>query len=102
LLIFKDNNYYDLNTEYDRVESLDYINFVVIAAEDQDLVINSVGALGDTPIYVLKDSILEYFELPVIVICCFGTQSIGKSTFLNELTVQNFYQITYLNHLFFH
>ena len=54
-------NYYDLNTEYDRVESLDYINFVVIAAEDQDLVINSVGALGDTPIYVLKDSILEKY-----------------------------------------
>ena len=36
--------------------------------------------------FCLKDSILEYFELPVIVICCFGTQSIGKSTFLNELT----------------
>ena len=36
--------------------------------------------------FCLKDSILDYFELPVIVICCFGTQSIGKSTFLNELT----------------
>ena len=31
--------------------------------------------------FCLKDSILDYFELPVIVICCFGTQSIGKSTF---------------------
>ena len=36
--------------------------------------------------FCFKESILNYFELPVIVICCFGTQSIGKSTFLNELT----------------
>ena len=36
--------------------------------------------------FCIKDSIFNYFELPVIVICCFGTQSIGKSTFLNELT----------------
>ena len=34
----------------------------------------------------LKDTIFNFFKLPVIVICCFGTQSIGKSTFLNELT----------------
>ena len=36
--------------------------------------------------FCIKDSIFNYFELPVIVICCFGTQSIGKSTFLDELT----------------
>jgi len=36
--------------------------------------------------FSIKDSILNYFELPVVVICCFGTQSIGKSTFLNELS----------------
>ena len=36
--------------------------------------------------FSMKESIFEFFELPVIVICCFGTQSIGKSTFLNELT----------------
>ena len=54
-------NYYNLNTEYDRVESLDYISFVVVAPEDSDIVINSVGALGNTPIYVLKDSILEKY-----------------------------------------
>ena len=36
--------------------------------------------------FCIKDSIFNYFEIPVIVICCFGTQSIGKSTFLNELT----------------
>jgi hypothetical protein len=35
--------------------------------------------------FCIKDSIFNYFELPVIVICCFGTQSVGKSTFLNEL-----------------
>ena len=37
--------------------------------------------------FCIKDSIFNYYELPVIVICCFGTQSIGKSTFLNELIV---------------
>ena len=36
--------------------------------------------------FSLKESIFNYFKLPVVVICCFGTQSIGKSTFLNELT----------------
>ena len=36
--------------------------------------------------FCIKDSIFNFFELPVIVICCFGTQSVGKSTFLNELT----------------
>ena len=36
--------------------------------------------------FCIKDSIFEFFDYPVIVICCFGTQSIGKSTFLNELT----------------
>ena len=38
--------------------------------------------------FCIKESIFnyDYFKCPVIVICCFGTQSIGKSTFLNELT----------------
>ena len=35
--------------------------------------------------FCIKDSIFNFFKIPVIVICCFGTQSIGKSTFLNEL-----------------
>ena len=34
----------------------------------------------------IKDHFFNYFELPVVVICCFGIQSIGKSTLLNELT----------------
>ena len=34
----------------------------------------------------MKEIILNEFDFPIIVICCFGTQSIGKSTFLNELT----------------
>ena len=36
--------------------------------------------------FCIKESILNYFQLPVVEVCCFGTQSIGKSTFLNELT----------------
>ena len=35
--------------------------------------------------FCIKESIFS-FELPAVVICCFGTQSIGKSTFLNEIT----------------
>lgn len=54
-------NYYNITTEYNRVDSLDYISFVVVAPEEDSLVINSVGALGNTPIYVLKDSILEKY-----------------------------------------
>ena len=40
--------------------------------------------------FCMKDTIFNYFEIPVVVICCFGTQSIGKSTFLNELTGSTF------------
>jgi len=36
--------------------------------------------------FCIKDSIFNHFEKQIILICCFGTQSIGKSTFLNELT----------------
>ena len=54
-------NYYNITTEYNRVDSLDYISFVVVAPEEDSLVINSVGVLGNTPIYVLKDSILEKY-----------------------------------------
>ena len=38
--------------------------------------------------FCMKESIFnyKYFEFPVIVLCCFGAQSMGKSTFLNELT----------------
>ena len=36
--------------------------------------------------FCIKESIFKYYNYPVIAICCFGTQSIGKSTFLNELT----------------
>jgi len=36
--------------------------------------------------FCIKESIFDFFKIPVVVICCFGTQSIGKSTFLNELT----------------
>ena len=36
--------------------------------------------------FCMKESIFEFYKLPTIVICCFGTQSAGKSTFLNELT----------------
>ena len=34
----------------------------------------------------LKETLFNFFKLPVIVVCCFGHQSVGKSTFLNELT----------------
>jgi len=36
--------------------------------------------------FCIKESIFDFFKIPVVVICCFGTQSIGKSKFLNELT----------------
>lgn len=54
-------NYYDIETDYQKIDSLDYIYYVVVAPFNNDLVINSIGALGDTPIYVFKDSILEKY-----------------------------------------
>ena len=36
--------------------------------------------------FCIKDSIFNFYNFPIIAICCFGNQSIGKSTFLNEIT----------------
>ena len=54
-------NYYNIETKYKKVDSLDYINYVIVAPENNDLVINSVNAIGNKTLYVLKDSLLEKY-----------------------------------------
>ena len=43
--------------------------------------------------FSMKNSILNYFDLPVIVLAFMGSQSIGKSTLSNEL-VQSFFNVS--------
>ena len=43
--------------------------------------------------FSMKNSILNYYDLPVIVLAFMGSQSIGKSTLSNEL-VQSFFNVS--------
>ncbi len=52
-------NYYNLDSKYEQIDSLMNINFVVVAKEDNDLIINSISSLTDQEVYVQKNSLLE-------------------------------------------
>lgn len=54
-------NYYNLETKYQELNSLQNIKFAVVAHEEDRIVINSVNSLADKTVYVLKDSLLEKY-----------------------------------------
>jgi diguanylate cyclase (GGDEF)-like protein len=54
-------NYYNLDTNYKKVDSLAYISFAIVAKEDNPLVITTVSSLANKTVYVLKNSILEKY-----------------------------------------
>ena len=54
-------NYYNLDTTYQKVDSLMNISFVVIAPEANSLVMNSVATLSQNTVYVQKNSIIEKY-----------------------------------------
>ena len=54
-------NYYNLDTNYKKVDSLAYISFSIVAKEDNPLVITTVSSLANKTVYVLKNSILEKY-----------------------------------------
>ena len=56
-------NYYNLDTKYQELNSLQNIKFVIVANEEDRTVINSVNSLNDKTVYVLKNSLLEKYLL---------------------------------------
>jgi diguanylate cyclase (GGDEF)-like protein len=54
-------NYYNLDTNYKKVDSLAYVSFAIVAKEDNPLVITTVSSLANKTVYVLKNSILEKY-----------------------------------------
>lgn len=54
-------NYYNLNTKYQKVESQMNISFVIIANEQNPLIINSISSLEGKTIYVQKNSLIEKY-----------------------------------------
>ena len=54
-------NYYNLDTQYKKIDSLMNVSFVLIAQEENPLVINSISSLSGKTIYVQKNSILEKY-----------------------------------------
>ena len=56
-------NYYNLDTKYQELNSLQNIKFVIVANEKDRTVINSVNSLNDKKVYVLKNSLLEKYLL---------------------------------------
>ncbi len=54
-------NYYNLDSEYNKIDSLMNIAFVVAAKEDNPLVLNSISSLNNKTVYVQKNTILEKY-----------------------------------------
>ena len=54
-------NYYNLETEYQKIDSLMNISFVIVARESNPLVVNSITSLSEKTIYVRSNSILEKY-----------------------------------------
>ena len=54
-------NYYNLNTDYSKIDSLMNISFVVVANEANPLVVNTVSSLSGQTVYVMKNSLLENY-----------------------------------------
>ena len=54
-------NYYNLDTTYQKIDSIMNISFVIVAPKEDNIVLNSVSSLNDKTVYVLKNSILEKY-----------------------------------------
>ena len=54
-------NYYNLDTKYQSIDSLMNLSFVVVAPEQNSLIINSVTSLSNNEVYVSANSILEKY-----------------------------------------
>lgn len=54
-------NYFNLNTKYQKIDSLMNISFVVIADIKNPLVINSISSLSNKTVYVSENTILEKY-----------------------------------------
>ncbi len=98
-------SYYNLDTKYEKVDSLMNISFVVIAEESNPLVMNSVTTLAGKTIYVEKNSILEKYltTLGGIDIKTYENEKdLEKISNKNNLIVldeeiYNYYKKTFLN-----
>ena len=54
-------NYYNLETDYNKLDSLSNISFVIVADESNQTLVNSMTSLTGKTVYVLKNSILEKY-----------------------------------------
>lgn len=54
-------NYYYIQTEYKKIDSLSNISFVIVSNEADDTIINSIASLTDKTVYVEKNSLLEKY-----------------------------------------
>ena len=79
-------NYYNLETEYNRLDSLSNITFVVAASESNGEVVTSITSLTGKNIYVLKNSILEKYltSLGGINVKTYATEKELKKIIKNE------------------
>lgn len=54
-------NYYNLDSKYQKINSLMNISFVVIAKEENPLIVNSITTLSGKTVFVQKNSLLEKY-----------------------------------------
>lgn len=98
-------NYYNLDSKYQEIDSLMNISFVVIAPEQNPLVMNSISSLTDKTVYVQKNSILEKYlsSLGGISVKTYADEKdlkkIAKkdTIFVMDDEVYNYYKKSYLS-----
>lgn len=54
-------NYYNIDSKYQKIDSLMNISFVIVAPEENPLILNSISSLSGKTIYVQNNSILEKY-----------------------------------------
>ncbi len=54
-------NYYNLDTKYNKIDSLMNISFVVAVKEDDPIIINAISSLSGKTVYVQKNTIIEKY-----------------------------------------
>ncbi len=98
-------NYYNLDTKYQKIDSLMNISFVVIAKEENPLVINALSSINGKDVYVQKNTILEKYltSLGGINIKTYADDKALKNIskkdniIVMDKEVYNYYNKSYLN-----
>lgn len=85
-------NYYDISTDYQKVDSLINISFSIIAPEENNIIINSLSSLKGEEVYIQKNTILENYLISlggINVKSYSTTKELKKLIYKNKLIIMD-------------